>query len=506
MPAPEFVIHTGKNGTLDTTTVEHIDLMMAAAKEKGRLVIHLHGGLVNEEKARAKADELLPVYQGTGCHPVFFIYETGLLEIVRNNVGEIAKEKIFKILLNKILQYAKGKLGTPEGAKGIGGFPLPSEIEIGVALSKVNQEIEPFPGFQTVTAEALTEQEEARFREELSTNVILQEEIQAVVNGAADFSRVEESSKGITVSHQVSTETLMSPDVVSELVEEARMKEGKGIFASAAFFLRAGKILSRVVSRFLEKRHHGLYTTVVEELLREFYLANVGASVWGAMKKETSDTFEQPGGEEKRGGWYFVERLGELLQDEGDLEVNIVAHSLGSVFACNLIDYLAMARASETHPLPENFQLRNLLFMAPAVSHERFAQTLSANADLFREFRMFNLGDELESGYWEVPGVYPRSLLYLVSGLFEVDGDGSGVYDKPLVGMARYLSLSDVYQSEGVPEIREFLEAGPDRVFYSIVDSGDGKATNAVKHGGFDDWDPPAPRKTMESVSEILSI
>ena len=36
---------------------------------------------------------------------------------------------------------------------------------------------------------------------------------------------------------------------------------------------------------------------------------------------------------------------------------------------------------------------------------------------LFDNFRMFSLSDEMEAGYWEIPAVYPRSLLYLVSGL-----------------------------------------------------------------------------------------
>lgn len=42
--------------------------------------------------------------------------------------------------------------------------------------------------------------------------------------------------------------------------------------------VRAGKVLHGVVSRFIEKRDHGVYATVVEEVLREFY-GNGGSSV-----------------------------------------------------------------------------------------------------------------------------------------------------------------------------------------------------------------------------------
>ena len=37
--------------------------------------------------------------------------------------------------------------------------------------------------------------------------------------------------------------------------------------------VRAGKVLVRVIDRFVRKRDHGLYTTVVEEVLRELGLS-----------------------------------------------------------------------------------------------------------------------------------------------------------------------------------------------------------------------------------------
>ena len=506
MPDPKHLIHTGRDGVLDSTTTAHIDDMMSGIRQTGKAVIHLHGGLVKESSALGKADELLPVYSGAGAYPVFFVYETGLLEIVRNNLGEIAKEKVFKRLLKKLLKYAAGKLANAGGLKAAGGgYPMPTDIEVSIEVNQAASGQEPYKDFQVTNPEELTEEEENLFRDALVADAKLQEELQAVVNGAADFDEVQSSAKGVTLSHQVSSETLMSPQVMQQLVEDARLKEGKGLFSSAKFLINAGKILGRVVRRHVTNRDHGLYTTVVEELLREYYIANIGATVWGAMKKETADTFDNSGGGDIRGGWYFVEQLAKVIKDGDCREVTVVGHSLGSVFACNLIDHLAAARQDSNHPLPADFQLKDLIFLAPAVTHERFALTLGSHSDLFQRFRAFNLSDELEAGYWEVPVIYPRSLLYLVSGLFEEDADGDGAYDKPLVGMQRYVEDSSTYDDEGVPEIRSFLKATVDRVYYSITDQGPGKATDALKHGGFDDWANPAPRKTVESVVFMLS-
>lgn len=504
MPDPKYVIHTGRDGELDTTTPQHIEQMIEGIRETGKLVIHLHGGLVSAPKARAKADELLPVYQGAGAYPVFFVYETGVLEIVRNNWREIGSERIFKLLLRKLLKYAVGKLTNIEGAKATGAYPMPNDIEVGIALRNAEAGKEPFEEIEVTNNELLAEPEEKRFTDDLATDIRVQEELQAIVNGAADFEEMESTAKGVTSRHKASTETLMSPAVVDELVKDASEKEGKGVFSSAKFIVKAGKVLARVISRHVNNRDHGAYATVVEELLREYYLANVGATVWGAMKKETADTFDRGDGSTIRGGRYFVEQLGKLLAEPNAPEVTIVAHSLGSVFACNLLDHLLEAKASGEHPLPAKFRLRDLIFMAPAVSHERFAETLAHGEDLFGRFRSFNLSDQLESGYWEVPALYPRSLLYMVAGLFEVNKDGKGAYDKPLVGMQRYENDHLTYQAEGVPEVRAFFQRHPDSLSYSIADGPNGKATDAVRHGGFDDWNPPAPRKTMESVAFLI--
>lgn len=47
-------------------------------------------------------------------------------------------------------------------------------------------------------------------------------------------------------------------------------------------------IAYRVIRRHVRGRDHGFYPTVVEELLRELYLANLGAWVWDQMKEKAA--------------------------------------------------------------------------------------------------------------------------------------------------------------------------------------------------------------------------
>ncbi|MDJ0700810.1 MAG: alpha/beta hydrolase [Woeseiaceae bacterium] len=511
MSAKDHWIKTGSDGELDGTTPEEINKLVGRLASEEKIVIHLHGGLVSESRATAKAKELIPEYRSVDSYPVFFIYRTGVFEIIRNNLREIANEKIFKKLAKKLLKYAIGKLTTVGGAKAVGGLDMPRDLAVAIEYKKLEKNVEPYSDVAAIEGlKQLTDEEEKLFMDDLATDVDFQTEIQAIVDGATDDQeKVKTGAKGITLSHRVSSKTLMSPEVVQDLVEDASMKDGKGIFSTARAILKAGAILRRVVYRYWKKRDHGLHPTIVEELLREFYLANIGAAVWNTMKKETSDTFESAPGGEVRGGRYFVDKLGETLKDTGHTpEVTVVAHSLGSVFACNLIQDLAASRKDPNHPLPSTFQLKNLILLAPAVECEVFADTLRENRKLFEKFRMYSLDDEHESNYWEVPAVYSRSLLYLVSGAFEETDDEKSAFDRPLVGMQRYITEDDVYKMADVKKVRKFFAEDNDYTVWAVVDKGDGLASDAVRHGGFDDavFKPGQQerRATLDSILHVI--
>lgn len=102
------------------------------------------------------------------------------------------------------------------------------------------------------------------------------------------------------------------------------------------------------------------------------------------------------------------------------------------------------------------------------------------------------LKDELDRGYWEVPVIYPASLLYLVSGLFE---DESG--DTPLVGMQRFFCGTDPYATSDIKAVVSYLQG---KCVWSISQGGPGLSTSATKHGAFHD-DPD----TCKSLEIFLS-
>jgi hypothetical protein len=150
--------------------------------------------------------------------------------------------------------------------------------------------------------------------------------------------------------------------------------------------------------------------------------------------------------------------------------------------------------------LPPDF-LMDVVFMAPAVTTELFAQTVQQFGSRIREIRMFTMKDELEKKDQLIPVVYPHSLLYFISGVLEDESD------KPVLGMHRYFTGGASFYSDplsGIPAAKSFLSAGRDRVALSVTTGVAGMETDSVSHGGFDDSEAGKPRKTIDSVNHIL--
>ena len=91
-----------------------------AANAPSGIVLHFHGGLVNESSARESAEKrLYPLYaERAKAYPIFFVWESGFFEAPINNLGEIAQEKLFQEFVKKVAEWVLKKL--PAGA----GFTL----------------------------------------------------------------------------------------------------------------------------------------------------------------------------------------------------------------------------------------------------------------------------------------------------------------------------------------------------------------------------------------------
>jgi hypothetical protein len=500
------IVHTGKDGAFvddaARSAVEEAFANDLPGAEK--VVLYFHGGLNNAATGMKIARSLDPVLREAGAYPLFFVWESGLFEILSHNIAEIAGEDFFKILLKMVLKFGSAKLTETAGGRAAdGSLALPNDMQVyqELALRDLNQEPYARLGDRTPVTD-LSEGEEFEFREYLSQNPDFSETVDAISASILPEATVS-SSRGVDVRIRKAGRTLMSPEVLEELREDTAVaaKNGaRGVLTSAVLLKHAVRVLARVISRFRRDRAHGLYPTAVEEILREFYVANAGVNIWGAMKGETHDTF-QPA-TPLRGGQYVVEKLAELIRAGHRPEITLIGHSTGAVFINNLLAYAEAQRLSGK--LPADFAFKRVIFLAPACTFKAFSQYVQAPyfgqpGGLYESIRVFAMTDEAERKDALVPFVYPRSLLYFVSGVLEAGADGGSAPDVPLVGMQRYYTDAATYTEADIGAVRAFVAAAGDRSVWSPCSSGAGLSSQSRHHGDFDD-----DTATRESVAYLI--
>lgn len=487
VPAVLRVIHTGGDGRLISSTSAEIEAIVEDVAQASRVVLHFHGGLVNEKSGWGTARRLNHVYEQAGALPVFFVWRSGLLETVTGNLREIFVEDLFQRLLGWVLRFSVGKLRDRDGARGIWGIDPPPRHEVDRELDQRRQGQEPFrQDAVSAGVPALSATERADFERRMARDRTLADELAAILGAEPDAGARSGESRPPAL-----TSTRMSSTVIAELARDQPGPDARSLVSTALLVRKSAAALERVIKRFRAGTDHGAYPTVVEELLREFYLANLGGAVWAAMKADTGQTFEAAA--EARGGRMFLDRLSRALSRPGAArpEFTLVGHSTGAVFIDNMITDLATSRARGE--MPADVRVRNVAFLAPACTIDHFADVLEQHGDIVERFRMFTMNDEAERADRLVGAFYPRSLLYLVSGLLERDLDGVSEC-VPLTGLARYLQTSERDPGDSVPKnvalVRDFLaEADQQRVVWSPAPPGapGGMRSQAVTHGAFDD-------------------
>jgi hypothetical protein len=276
-------------------------------------------------------------------------------------------------------------------------------------------------------------------------------------------------------------------------------------------------ILVSVLHRYGDKRDHGLYATVVEEILREVKLGGSGINEWGKalqwnrMKQDTLQAFGESADE--CAGTALLSRLAPLLAtDHGPKRMTLIGHSTGAIYIANWL-----AAANRMLPLGIRF---DVVLLAPAITYQLFDTTLAEYKDRIGHFRMFAMRDSLERNdqIWgddtALPTgrdwrsiVYPSSLLYLVSGILEsrvkADGGLEDEADMPLLGLERHYSQHDVYTGQhfdDVDRVRAWLDAVPGRMVWAKSEGQpDGLNCVSADHGAFDD-----DEQTLLSIGAVL--
>ncbi|PKO39632.1 MAG: DUF1749 domain-containing protein [Betaproteobacteria bacterium HGW-Betaproteobacteria-6] len=496
----DHVLHSRDGKFADDTShpedVARILKAAATANQANGLVIHFHGGLVCEKDGRGIADFLAPKYWDAGAYPLFFVWESGFIESLKNNLQDISQDPAFRELVKKVSEWALKKLGGQVGLKGAPGqainekklrddfdlwfagkSPAPPVTDEGHVPSTPTMK-----GAASINEDDLADDIEAG----LDADPDFQNAIQALHNAV---SQGGPKSKGAGTA-SIADVVRLDNKAIGELFPGTTATT-KGLLSWISVAKFVAKVVIAVLKRYAAGRAHGMYCTVVEEVLRAAYLDKVGATVWNQMKKDTADSF---GSSSECCG---TDVLNQLQQLASFPKITLVGHSTGAVYICNFLD--AAARIIPNHKF-------DIIFLAPAVRHERFAAALQAHAQRIEKFRMFGMSDELESNDVMVPILYTRSLLYFVSGLLEGHTNTAGWtadIDAPIVGMQRYVENTDVFDTSDFPEVeevREFLNTIQNSTVWSEANAGDGLNSQSHSHGDFDN-DPQTVASVLWQIS-----
>jgi len=193
----KYYLLTGKNGVLDTTTTGDIDDTFCQLGTQSNIIFYCHGGLVKKDAGLDGAARLLPRFLSISAYPVFFVYESGFLEILSHNLTDIAAEDVFKALLRRLLKYTVSKLRDPLGAKGLTSVP-PTDIELHEELRRRDDGDEPFrqePIDRAVSP--VTESEERDLREELKKDNDLMQSLVAIATDPQQTATTTFNTRGL---------------------------------------------------------------------------------------------------------------------------------------------------------------------------------------------------------------------------------------------------------------------------------------------------------------------
>jgi len=371
----------------------------------------------------------------------------------------------------------KGKLDKavgPEGGRGGAGLPQTFASEIQDELDKGKRGEAMFddldmqglsPGQAPTPDLALTPDEQQYIEDRVNSDEDLGREVQAIV--ASKTAAGSRSVTGVTAQS-----TLMDPDVVAEIApgdSAAEDEKSRSILGTIMLGKRVVTVVGAVIWRYANGRDHGLYLTIVEEIMRAFYVRAAGRFLWTQMKDAVGSAFtKQP----DYGGTAFVGQLGRFWKDCKPC-ITLVGHSAGAIYVGRLLQELNAAMDSD-------FRVKVVL-IAPACTFDFLAESLRTADKRVASLRIFGMSDAVERNDHLVPGIYPASLLYFVSGVLEDERD------EPLAGMQRY--YTDRYAGarfNSVAEVKEFGCLKKDHAYaWANTEGFNGANCDMVTHGGW---------------------
>jgi hypothetical protein len=483
-----------------------------------RLALFFHGGLVDKRTGQQGAANEYVAYSPF-VFPLFFIWESGIWELLSHHLPLIFSETIFGRVVAHATTIVSAKI--PRSAE-------PASADDMMLLEAASASISDADRAKV----ELTGADIDAFMLAIKNDEIIQQEAAAVVRSSQGVDSLFAKNAGPWPS-QLSPRTHLSPEVVSAMrgayaqasvhargaaqtLDALSFNPGGAIQAAWAVAKAAVPVIVNCVKRFLAKRDHGITCTVVEEVLRALYLANAGSAIWEEMKQETENAFDADSG--RYGGTAVVEELCALLKQQPAPLVTLVGHSTGAIYIGNFLDHVDAALTAQG----DTATSFDIILMAPASTVDFHAMNYTRRVRGIRIFQMTDSAEQQDHLMSRDSGpddrsilgrVYPRSLLYLVSGICEYfegqGGAGRHVHDgddMPILGMARFWDQTAIFPATDYPNLAfdrsSFVVAPPvnPTKFIRVLSPtaaapNDGFRSTATKHGNF-----PGDAPTMASI------
>ncbi|MCP3135754.1 alpha/beta hydrolase [Pyxidicoccus xibeiensis] len=473
-----FFINIAPDGTFAATsdyatTPGDVDALFAALNgdAQRRLLLYFHGGLVAEASG-IRVARAMTEHFGETSYAVSFVWNSGLLDVIRASIRDISNTKLFQKLVRVVMKRVSGKLSIDvEGRGGTAGL-TDADIDAIIRGAKTSSTFD--DGARGSAPEVVAQTGEPILRAEL------QGELDAELSGQ-DPAEWEEA---LQEAQQKLPEDLLNDELRQPMDTEGQ----RGVVLTVLLKLTVG-VAFRVIKRYVGARDHGFYPTVFEEVLRQVFLAKVGEWAWGRMKRSAQLMWANPAVTfPKASEGAGLTLLRKLSAMDPKPRIDVIGHSAGSIAICHMFEALDREKL--------DLKVRNVVLLAPACRHDLFRNTIIRHQDRWKSFRMFTMLDELEAAdalVDDVPFLYPRSLLYLVSGAFEAEAD------TPLLGMTRFLKGQKPFDGHAFDDVKAFMDE-PGRLV--LAKTGDdatlGLRCHAADHGTFDE-----DVMTMESLKHL---
>lgn len=492
-----------------------------------QLTIFFHGGLVSERAGLEIAQRLYPELAENGqTWPLFVVWESGLLETLQGSLVDIAQgSPLFLQLLRKILKHAARKL--PAWANVPAAFEsLPGDAASGApAALRAQLEVELLPVGDPSDLDLLEPPPDTEIEAISDAEMYaLQADLAGDAAAVAALESILRASQPATPPRGIDAETIPRGGAPAQatgylsaaLLDELHLAQGAQpppgaeaeFLIPAAVWAFAGRVLRNVIQRYRNKTQHGLTATTLEELYRAVYADKVGGFVWERIQQNAQGAYAPlPAGAvgaETPGGTLLLTLLRDDITRNGPLELNLVAHSAGALHACRFVEHAAALLGSD-------LRIRNLIMLTPACTCDLFARTVLPHADAIATLRIIDLEDALERAdpvvRW-LPLAYPRSLLYLISGLLEKTPA------TPLLGLARHVygpavagkaaANKDGAETDSLLAVRTLLQGEADRLILSHTAESAPVGERARFAGHYGANGPLSDRATLDSMAALL--